>query len=246
MQIKQIYDFLNALSPFELQEKWDNSGLLVGNMNDEIKQVCFALDITEEMIEKCEAKSLIITHHPIIFSSIKQLNFDTQASKAIRAMIKKDIALIAMHTNFDKTHLNAYVAKEILGLDVENKDENEYVCYAKVNQTFETFFKHVQEKLNLEYKKVVKCDEMVYRVGIVTGAGMSMLSNIQADCFLTSDIKYHEAMEAHAKGISVIDIGHYESEKFFTPLMMGLCEEYLKKNKLQAIMLDLKNPFMFH
>jgi dinuclear metal center YbgI/SA1388 family protein len=246
MQIKQMYDFLNALSPFELQEKWDNSGLLVGNMNDEIKHVCFALDITEQMIEKCEPKSLIITHHPIIFSTIKQLNFDTQASKAIRAMIKKDIALIAMHTNFDKTHLNAYVAKEILNLDIQIKDENEYVCYAKVNQTFETFFKHVQEKLNLEYKKVVKCDEMVHRVGIVTGAGMSMLSNIQADCFLTSDIKYHEAMEAHAKGISIIDIGHYESEKFFTPLMMGLCEEYLKKNKLQAIMLDLKNPFMFH
>ena len=39
MRVKDIYDFLNELSPFELQEKWDNSGLLVGSYDDEVKQV---------------------------------------------------------------------------------------------------------------------------------------------------------------------------------------------------------------
>ena len=47
-------------------------------------------------------------------------------------------------------------------------------------------------------------------VALTTGSGMSLLPNIKADCFLTGDIKYHEAMEAKARGISLIDIGHYE------------------------------------
>ncbi len=72
-----------------------------------------------------------------------------------------------------------------------------------------------------------------------------MISQVNADCFLTGDIKYHDAMEAKARGISLIDIRHYESEKHFSPLLLGLVEEYLKKNKLKAIITASKNPFKF-
>jgi putative NIF3 family GTP cyclohydrolase 1 type 2 len=74
---------------------------------------------------------------------------------------------------------------------------------------------------------------------------MSLLPYVKADCFLTGDIKYHEAMEAKSKGISLIDIGHFESEKFFSSLMDELLQEYLKKNKLKAIITASKNPFTF-
>lgn len=244
MKIKEIYAFLNELSPFELQEKWDNSGLLVGNMEDEIKQVHISLDLDEEMLQEIEPNSLIITHHPLIFASLKQVNYDSYATKLLKQLIQKNIALIAMHTNFDVTHLNHYVAEEILGLKVQST--NEYICYAKVNKPFEDFYKEVSQALDLEYTKTVQCHQEVKTVALVTGAGMSMIANVKADCFLTGDIKYHDAMEAKSRGISLIDIGHYESEKFFAPLLMGLCEEYLKKNKLQAIITASKNPFMFH
>ena len=39
MKLKEIYDFLDNLSPFALQEKWDNAGLLVGSFDDEIKNI---------------------------------------------------------------------------------------------------------------------------------------------------------------------------------------------------------------
>ncbi|WP_321312097.1 Nif3-like dinuclear metal center hexameric protein [Halarcobacter sp.] len=243
MKLKEIYQFLDELSPFELQEKWDNSGLLVGSLEDEIKQVYISIDLDEENLEQVEENSLIITHHPLIFSALKKVNYDTYSTKLLKVLIKKNIALISMHTNIDKTHLNKYVAKEVLGLEVVNSEE--FICYADVNEDFSTFANKISKKLGLEYIKYVKCNDKVKRVALVTGAGMSLINEVNADCFLTGDIKYHDAMDAKVRGISLIDIRHYESEKYFSVLLMGLIEEYLKKNELKAIITASKNPFKF-
>ena len=71
MQLKQIYKILDELSPFELQASWDNSGLLVGEMEDEVENIYLSLDVDNLLLEKVEEKSLIITHHPLIFSGLK-------------------------------------------------------------------------------------------------------------------------------------------------------------------------------
>jgi len=68
VKIKEIYDFLNTISPFSLQEAWDNSGLIIGNMEDEFSEVVISLDIDIEFLEKVSNNSLLITHHPLIFS----------------------------------------------------------------------------------------------------------------------------------------------------------------------------------
>ncbi len=243
MNVKEIYQFLDELSPFELQEKWDNSGLIVGSFEDEIKQVYISIDLDKELLESVEENSLIITHHPLIFSALKRVNFDSYSSKLLKILIQKNIALISMHTNIDKTHLNRFVARDILDLDVIDREE--YICYANVNDSFSNFANKISSKLGLEYLKYVKCNENVKKVALVTGAGMSMIDEIDADCFLTGDIKYHDAMEAKARGISLIDIRHYESERHFSPLLEGLVDGYLKKNKLKAIIRASKNPFKF-
>ena len=243
MKIKEIYAFLDELSPFELQEKWDNSGLLVGNPEDEFHKVYISLDLDLEMVESVEEGSLIITHHPLIFSPLKRINDISYSEKILKKLIKKDIALISLHTNIDKTHLNAYVGTQILELEFEQNDE--FIQVAKVDMSFEELQKLVKEKLNLEVLKLVEGSEHIKSVALTTGSGMSLLPNIEADCFLTGDIKYHEAMEAKAREISLIDIGHYESEIHFSPLLMGLLEEYLKKNQITAIITASQNPFKY-
>ncbi len=244
MKVANIYNFLNEVSPFDYQEKWDNSGLLVGSMDDEIERVYISIDLDKQLLESMEENSLVITHHPLIFSPLRTVNYDSYATKLLKMLIQKNCVLISMHTNIDKTHLNRYVAKDILGLDVI--DSEDYVCYANVDCDFESFSKDIANRLNLEYVKTVKCNEKVKKVALVTGAGMSMISEIDADCFLTGDIKYHDAMEAKARGISLIDVRHYESEQHFSPLVLGLVEEYLKKNELKAIISASKNPFEYN
>ena len=243
MLVKDIYTFLDELSPFSLQEKWDNAGLLVGSFDDEIKKVYISIDLDEQLLDEVEENSLIITHHPLIFKGLKRVNYDSYSTKLLQKLIKKDISLISMHTNIDKTHLNKYVVSEVLGLELENTDE--FISYASVNMKFNDLVKHISRKLDLKTAKTVRCNDFIKNVAIVTGSGMSLIDEVKADCFLTGDIKYHDAMEAKARGISLIDIRHYESERYFSNLLEGLLSEYLKKNELTAIITASKNPFEF-
>lgn len=243
MKIKDIYNYLDSVSPFDLQEKWDNSGLIVGNMNDEFESIYISLDLDLKMIKKVKKNSLIITHHPLIFSALKRLNDDTYSTKILKKLIKKDISLISMHTNIDKTHLNSYVGCDILGLDFK-KDED-FILKANINLSFKNFTKLLKDKLNLKTLKIVNAKKKINTVSLTTGAGMSLLPNITTDCFLTGDIKYHEAMEAKARDICLIDIGHYESEIHFMTLLDTLLEKYLKTNGKKAIMLKSHNPFNY-
>lgn len=54
MKLREIYDVLNEISPFELQEKWDNAGLLVGSFEDEINNIYISIDLDEELLSKVE------------------------------------------------------------------------------------------------------------------------------------------------------------------------------------------------
>ena len=239
MKVKEIYDFLNELSPFELQESWDNSGLLVGDFNADISTVALSIDVDESQIDALEPNTLLITHHPIIFGGLKQLEFSKYPANLIQKMIQKNISNIAMHTNFDQTHLNEYVATEVLGYEIAQKDG--FVAYLDINEDFDAFAKKVSTAFGLKNARCVKCSEKVTRVALTTGSGCSLMKSLNADCFLTGDVKYHDAMEAKSINLSLIDIGHYESEHFFAQIL----EKHLKNLGLEVIIASSKNPFTY-
>ena len=239
MKILEIYDFLNKLSPFELQESWDNSGLLVGSFDDDITQIALSIDVDEKLIDSLEENTLLITHHPIIFGGLKQLEFSKYPANLIQKMIKKNISNIAMHTNFDQTHLNEYVATEILGYKIKEKEG--FVAYLDVDEDFDVFVKKVSAAFGLKCAKTVKCSEHVKKVALTTGSGCSLMRSLDADCFLTGDVKYHDAMEAKSIKLSLIDIGHYESECFFAQIL----QKHLKILGLKVIIASSENPFTY-
>ncbi len=239
MKVGEIYRFLDELSPFELQEKWDNSGLLIGDFDQEIEKVVLSIDLDEALIESLDENTLVITHHPIIFGGLKQLRFNEYPSKILKLMIQKNITNIAMHTNFDQTHLNSYVAQEILAYKITHREG--FVAYMEVNESFDTFAQKVRSAFKLSHLKVVKCHDYLKTVALTTGSGASLIKEIKADCFLTGDIKYHDAMEAKTIGMSMIDIGHYESECYFGEIL----EKYLINLGLSVIISPSKNPFTY-
>jgi len=243
MKIKDIYDYLDSISPFQHQEKWDNSGLIVGSFKDIVKNVYISLDIDLKMIKDIKPKSLIITHHPLIFSPLKKINNDSYSTKILKKLIKKDISLISMHTNIDKSHLNMYVGRDILGFDFKKTDD--FVLTADVDMSLKDLQKIVKEKLNIKILKTVKSKKYIKTVALTTGSGMSLLPYVKADCFLTGDIKYHDGMEAIARDITLLDIGHYESEVHFSTLLNSLIKNYLKNNDKKAIMIASQNPFNY-
>jgi dinuclear metal center YbgI/SA1388 family protein len=237
MVLQEVYDFLNTISPFELQEKWDNSGLIVGDMKREVSRVVVSLDIDETMIDEAQEGTLFVVHHPLIFGKLSALDFGSYPANMIEKMILKKQACIAMHTNFDQTHLNRYVFEKVLGFRLDRQEP--FLCYTNEAWNREALFGLIKEKLGLSCIKSVSPKGQVGSIALCTGAGASLMDEVEADCFLTGDIKYHDAMKAESLGLMMVDIGHYESECFFAEILY----EELKVLPILAIISNSKNPF---
>jgi len=119
MQLKHFFNTLNKLYPIELQEKWDNCGLLVGRLESEVKKVLTTLDVTHEVIEHAieQGVNLIVSHHPVIFDGMKSITSKTSHGDKVLKLIENKIAVISMHTNVDKhpEGLNDYLIKKLSG-----------------------------------------------------------------------------------------------------------------------------------
>ena len=232
---------LNDISPFSLQEKWDNCGINIRSGDDEVQEIVLSLDIDEPLIEQLSPNSLLITHHPIIFNPLSSID-DGYPSHLLKKMIKRDISHIALHTNFDKTHLNDYVLSEILDLEMVQRDD--FVVYAEVAQDYHTLdklFGYVQKRLKLPFKKIVNAGKKIERLALTTGSGGSLIREINADVFLTGDIKYHDALMAKCMGLSMIEIGHFESERYFVDILSKL----LFDNDITHRIIQSGNPFEY-
>ena len=119
MKISEVIQYLENLAPPQLQESYDNSGLLTGNPEWECKGILVTLDATEAVVQEAISKkcNLVIAHHPILFRGIKRITGSDYVQKTLIASIKNDIALYAIHTNLDNI-INGVSGKmaDILGL----------------------------------------------------------------------------------------------------------------------------------
>jgi len=101
--VKTVSDYLESIAPAQLQESYDNSGLLTGSSSLALTGILISLDCTEDVVDEAIAKraNLIIAHHPIIFSGLKSLTGKNYVERTIIKAIKNDIAIYAIHTNLD-------------------------------------------------------------------------------------------------------------------------------------------------
>jgi len=101
--VGDISNALEEFAPLNYQESYDNTGLLVGDHNREVKSCLLSIDCTIEVVEEAIAKKcqMIVSHHPIVFSGLKSLTGKNHIEQAVIAAIKNDISLYACHTNLD-------------------------------------------------------------------------------------------------------------------------------------------------
>lgn len=93
---------------------------------------------------------------------------------------------------------------------------------------FDSFIEALKASMNLEVVKSTKPSKpTVKRVAVCGGSGSFLLSAAKragADIFITADFKYHEFFEAEDQ-ITILDIGHYESEVFTKDLIANRLRE---------------------
>ena len=250
MKLEDIMNFLEKKYNPELAEKWDNSGLIIGRKGSNVSAVIICLDITDDVIEQAIAAraELIISHHPLIFSEIKRITNDTVLGEKILKLAENKIAVYSIHTNADSAAhgLNDYIleklslgGKKSVWLKNENDPESGLgrILELKKEDNVYNISKAVKEKLNLKNLRIAGNEnKRVKRIAVLTGAGGSMIPEIDntVDLYITGDLKHHETLDALEAGLTLIDIGHYESENIFSELIKKDLEEFFNGKIIQA------------
>jgi dinuclear metal center YbgI/SA1388 family protein len=229
MKIRDIAAAIEEFAPLSLQADYDNSGLVVGRLDDEVHKALLAVDVTEEVIDEAEREGcdIIITHHPIIFLPIKRLNSASYVERCVERAIRRGIALYACHTNLDSViNGTSWQVGSMIGLDamtvLEPRRDNPDVGYGVVGvlprpenaMALLSRVKSIFDVGAVRYSDIPSEDMMVRRVAICTGAGRSLIKEAmaaEADLYITADLHYNDFMMGENRMI-IADIGHFESE----------------------------------
>ena len=367
LKISDIVGIINKKYPFSLAEDWDNVGLQVGDPSAPVSRIMIALDPLPEVIDEaielhCD---LLITHHPLIFSPLRQITTTTTTGTCVLKAISSNVGLIALHTNYDiaDSGLNDILASRIGLLQIKplkitgkaelvklvvfvpveqfeevrvallphaesignyrdcsfaSEGEGTYLpmegaqpaigcvgkqervaeqrlemlvkrsqlsraikdllaahpyeepafdCYPLLNQVSEyglgrigrleqpiaagQFAEMVGRQLGCYQLRLVgDPTRIVSKVAICSGSGASLLRDAVragADLLLTGDVKYHEARDAEAQGIALLDAGHFGTEYCMTTEVCRFLEEALKQGGFQAHLMIArceKDPFI--
>ncbi len=223
MTVKEVYDYLNSISPFDTAVH-DNVGLLTGDKDAVVTGICTCLDITNAVIDEAVLKNanLIISHHPVIFDPLRCICPPNPAYK----LVQNNISAIAMHTNFDMSEGGVGDALlELLGFEasgevLEPVHSNGLgfgsVCDLKFSFTAKTLAEHCKNALDLDGVRYTPISREIHRVAVCSGAGGSNIYNAIArgcDALITGDIKHNIWVDAINHDFVLIDAGHFGTEK---------------------------------
>lgn len=117
MEIKEIIAAIEGFAAPELQEEWDNTGLLIGNDSWDCSGVLCSLDVTVAVVKEAVEKrcNLIVAHHPIIFKGLKRITGKNYVEAIVIEAIKNNIAIYAAHTALDNVGpgVNGKIAEKL-------------------------------------------------------------------------------------------------------------------------------------
>lgn len=235
MKLENIINFLEKKYKLDLAEKWDNSGLILGRREKEIHKILICLDITNEIVKQSVDNKidLIISHHPLIFSEIKNITGDTILGEKLLYLIENKISVYSIHTNADSAidGLNDFILEKISFegekkiLFANEKDNTAGLGRSiklKKEMKVQEIVKIIKEKLGLKFLRISGDEnKVIKKISVLTGAGGSLIPYLdkETDLYLTGDLKHHETLDGIEAGYILIDLGHYESEIIFSELI---------------------------
>ncbi len=241
MLCRDIMSVIETTYPKHAALDWDNVGLLVGRTEKEVHKIYVALDATDEVIDAAieHGADMLITHHPMLFSPLKQITDEYFIGRRVVKLLQHDISYYAMHTNYDVLGM-AELSGDILGLkdtevfevtDVEHEIGIGRVGFLPKEITLRECCELVKEKFQLDGVKVFgDMDKVIKRVAISPGSGKHMTGlaiEKSADVLITAEIDHHEGIDSVAQGTAIIDAGHYGLEHIFVDDIKGFLQKKL-------------------
>lgn len=226
MKVIEVINKFEEDCPLNLQEDWDNSGVQIDFSKEVLKGIVIGLDLSKELVDFAIEKNanFIFLHHPFFFEEIKSLDFYSNRGRILELLVKNRITVYSAHTNFDKVSFGvSNILAEKLGLknnEVLFKEENSKNGLGKKSEiekiSLFNMAEFVKDRLNLS--SIVSYGDLnkeVGKVAVMGGSGAFAIDKCideKIDLLITGDIKYHDGQKALENNLSILDIGHYNSE----------------------------------
>lgn len=244
--VNEIAAAINDIAPFNTQEEWDNSGILV-DCGGVVDSVLVALDVTDDVLNEAQAAGcqLIIAHHPVIFKPVRHVSH----GDTIYRCIKMGISAICAHTNLDgaKGGVNDILAA-IFGI----AEPAAFAGVGRVGRLKEpTTAAALAEKCATKlsaHVRYVDGGKTVNTLAVLGGSGGSLLQealDAGADCVITGEADHHDAHDARHEGVSLVVAGHFNTEFPVVPVLA----DYLKKQfPVMRVVITRrdKDPFTYY
>lgn len=213
-KVSKVIELLENIAPQASAEVWDNPGWQINLHNEDTQKILLAVSVTMEVLKQARDKGcdLVISHHPMFFVPLKNLS-DEMAVFAVQ----NNIQVYSAHTNLDKAIGGT---TDALCIELGFNDFYAFNDYVKIveleeEMILDDILTKVKEDLNLSKIRLVNNGKKVHikKIALSAGAGGDFVQELETrkiDLYITSDIKYHTAIDA--KSLVIADIGHLESE----------------------------------
>lgn len=258
MKVIDLYKRLCQVIPTSLSCEWDKDGLeSCPDPNKEVSKVLVALDVTAGVIEKAEKEGfdVIISHHPVFFGGLANINSLTPMGSKAVALARSCIAVMSFHTRLDalENGVNDTLAS-LIGLknvEVIGDDRIARVGDLEEEVSLSDFAAKVKDALSHgdlareAHVTVSNGGKKVRRVALVGGSGggeIGLATAAGADTFLTGDLKYHELLSSTEHNINLVCAGHFFTEypvcDFLTKTVREICPEASVENYFSNIIIE--------
>jgi dinuclear metal center YbgI/SA1388 family protein len=232
-RLSEVIAALENLWPAERAESWDAVGTVVGDPDQEVTRVLFAVDPVQEIVDEAVklGAGLLVTHHPLYLRGTTTVAASTFKGRVVHDLIKNDIALHVAHTNADKADPGVSDALAgTLGLRVLRPLVPDHgdpagrrglgrVCELESPLTLREFAARAAASLPATAQGVRVAGDpeaMIRTVAVSGGSGDSLFDDVRAagvDAFLTADLRHHPVSEARAHSpLALLDAAHWATE----------------------------------
>ncbi len=226
----ELIRFIEEVFPTDLAEGWDNSGLQIGPFDSDVRRVGIALNPSFHSISvaaesKCD---FLITHHPLFFGSLKRVDLTSPIGRCVSLALCNRITVYALHTPWDSAlgGGNDFWA-DLLGLKnrvpMVPSSADSRAGIGRIGDIDEVPFEEFVLRLRKHVSFLIPVfagRDRVSRIAVCTGSCGDLVGKaweLGAHVFITSDLKYHQILEAISSQVNLAILSHHEMEEKTLP-----------------------------
>lgn len=245
--VQNFINILDDIAPFSQAAEWDNVGLMLGTPRQPVSGIMLGLDPTTNLLDQAIQRGLntILTHHPLIFHSLKNIRPDHPLGSLIKKGLGNELNILACHTNLDVVQNGvSYILARQLGLSglipLQQTGTENLIGYGRLGSLAVPlagldFLARVKDLLQLPVLPVAgRIPKMISRVAVCGGSGSDLAESAfkaGAEIYITAEIKHATARWAEANNFCIVDGSHFATENIIIrPLAAQLRNIFRHKN----------------